>query len=405
VDLRCCAEGCAYLKDLAECAEFPALRRLTATVEHLFHVPVAYIALLGRGTDVARRIGSGQPYWPFLNALSKPRVLGAPLVVTDTAAQPPEGLDCRDLRFIATSPLRAADGLAIGALVIADRSPRPDFSEADAQALAELAELLAARIELRTVVCHALDSELSLREAERRFEAIANAAPVLMTCSDADGACVFVNLPWLEFTGRSLDDELGDGWLDPIHCDHREALRQAYWTAFQARQPFQAQALMRRRDGEYRWVLGRAAPRFREDGGFGGMVGCVADITDVHDAVQEVRKLSQCAAAIAEAAGLAHFVLDRDGRIERLCPRGQGMTPPGEADLRGQFLWDILPAADAAIRWAVQRSACSRSAVSVNVSGRRWSFTPLTEEAGGVIGLAAILTDAAGGSAAADVRV
>jgi PAS domain S-box-containing protein len=393
------------LKDLAECAEFPALRRLTATVEHLFHVPVAYIALLGRGTDVARRIGSGQPYWPFLNALSKPRVLGAPLVVTDTAAQPPEGLDCRDLRFIATSPLRAADGLAIGALVIADRSPRPDFSEADAQALAELAELLAARIELRTVVCHALDSELSLREAERRFEAIANAAPVLMTCSDADGACVFVNLPWLEFTGRSLDDELGDGWLDPIHCDHREALRQAYWTAFQARQPFQAQALMRRRDGEYRWVLGRAAPRFREDGGFGGMVGCVADITDVHDAVQEVRKLSQCAAAIAEAAGLAHFVLDRDGRIERLCPRGQGMTPPGEADLRGQFLWDILPAADAAIRWAVQRSACSRSAVSVNVSGRRWSFTPLTEEAGGVIGLAAILTDAAGGSAAADVRV
>jgi hypothetical protein len=70
------------------------------------------------------------------------------------------------------------------------------------------------------------------------------------------------------------------------------------------------------------------------------------------------------------------------------------MTPPGEADLRGQFLWDILPPADASIRWAVQRSACSRTAVSVYVSGRRWSFTPLTEETGGVIGLAAILQTA-----------
>jgi hypothetical protein len=124
------------------------------------------------------------------------------------------------------------------------------------------------------------------------------------------------------------------------------------------------------------------------------MAGCVADITDSHDAVQEVAKLSQCAAAIGQAAGLAHFILDRDGRIERLCPRGQGMTPPGEAGLLGQFLWDILPPADASTRWAVQRSACSRSAVSLDLSGRRWSFTPLTGEADTVIGLAAILQTA-----------
>ncbi len=390
MDLRCCAEGCAYLKDLAECAEFPPLRRLTAAAERLFHVPVAYIALLGRGVEIARRIGSGQEYWPFLNALPKSRVAEAPLIVVDTAAHPPEGVDCRDLRFIARASLRAADGMPIGALVIADRNPRA-FPEADVQVLAELAELLSARIELRTVVCRAIDSERALREAERRFETVANAAPVLMACSDADGACVFVNLPWLEFTGRTLQDELGDGWLDPVHRDHREQLRRAYWTAVEARQPFQAQVLMRRRDGEFRWLLGRATPRFREDGTFAGMAGCAADITEAHDAVQEMRKLSQCAAAISGAAGLAHFILDPDGRIERLCPRGQEMTPPGEADLRGQFLWDILPPADASIRWAVERSKCSRSAVSVDLSGRRWSFTPLTEETGGVIALAAIV--------------
>lgn len=391
MELRCCAEGCAYLKDLADCAEYPALRRLTAMVEHLFQVPVAYIALLGHGAKVARRIGSGQEYWPLLDALPKPHPHGAPWIVTDTAAGQPEGLDCGDLRFIASVPLRAADGMPIGALVLAGRSPRPEFSETDRQALAELSELLAARIEMRAFACHALNSEVSLREAERRFEAIADAAPVLIACSDADGACVFVNRAWTEFTGRSVSDELGDGWLDSIHRDHREALRQAYWTALDVRQPFRNRTLARRHDGEYRRMLTEAAPRFRENGSFAGMVGCLADITDSHDALQELGKLLQCAAAIAETAGLSYFILDCDGRIERLCPRGQRMTPPGEADLCGQFLWDILPPAAASIRWAVQRSASSRSAVSVDVAGRRWHFTPLTGETGDPVGLAAVV--------------
>jgi PAS domain S-box-containing protein len=230
-----------------------------------------------------------------------------------------------------------------------------------------------------------------MREAERRFEAIANSSPALMSYTDTDGACVFVNQAWLRFTGRIMSDELGDGWLDPVHRDHREAIRQAYWTAFQARQPFQGQCPVRRSDGEYRWVIGQASPRFREDGSFAGMVASITDITDAHGAVQELGKRSQCAAAVAEAAGLRYFILDRDGRIEHLCPRGQGLTPPGEADLRGQFLWNIFPPADASLRWAVQRSVCSRNAVTVDVAGRRWTFTPLTRETGDVIALAAIV--------------
>jgi len=394
VDQRCCAEGCAYLKDLADCAEYPALRRLTAMAEHLFQVPVAYLALLGRGLEVVRRIGSGQEYWPFLAALPLPSLPGEPLVVTDAATERPQGLDCRDLRFIASAALRVDDGIAIGALTIAGRSPRPGFSEADGRALCGLSDLFASRIEMRAVACRALDSDLWRGEAERRFEAIADAAPMLIACSDADGACVFVNRTWIEFTGRSVSDELGDGWLDCIHRDSREAVRRAYWTALQVRQPFQAEALARRRDGQYRRLLGQAAPRFRENGSFAGMAGCLTDVTDGHDALQEFGKLSQCAAAIAESAGFSYFILDRDGRIERLCPQGQRMTPPGEADLRGQFLWDILTPADAPIRWAVERSEASRSPVCVDVAGRRWSFTPLTGGAGEPVGLAAVVRTA-----------
>jgi PAS domain S-box-containing protein len=287
VDLQCCAEGCTYLKNLAECTENPALRRTTAVLERLFRVPVAYIALLGRGTDVVKRIGSGQEYWPYLKELPRAHILGKPFVAKDTSECCPEGFDPHDLRFIATAPVQAEDGLQIGAILIAGREPRPDFSEADLEALAGLSSLVAAKLELRSIACHALDSELSLREAEKRFHAIANSAPVLMSYTDTNGACVFVNQAWLEFTGRSMGDELGDGWLDPVHRDHRTRIRRAFWTAFQAHRSFQDKALMRRYDGEYRWVLGQASPRFREDGSFAGMVGALTDITDARTAALE----------------------------------------------------------------------------------------------------------------------
>ena len=393
MNLRRCEDGCEYLKDLAECAEYPVLKRMAATLGHIFQVPVAYIALLGHGTDIAKRIGSGARYWPFLKELPKAAVLGKPFVVRDSADWSPPGLQPKDLRFIATTPLHAADGLQIGAVIIAAREPRPGFSDRDLEALAAFGELLASKIELRTIACHAMESELSHREAERRFHAIADSAPVPMSYSDANGACVFVNQAWLDFTGRSMGDELGDGWLDPVHPEHRARIRKAFWTAFQARQPFQDKALVRRFDGQYRWVLGQVTPRFREDGSFGGVVGALSDITDAYTAALELRKQKQCSDAMSASLGALYFMLDLEGRIEQMCPQAETLTPPDEFDLRGQFLWNAIPDADPSIRWAVQRSVQSRTPVALDSSGRRWAMMPLTSHEGEVVGLCVSLTD------------
>src|SRR5450432_3560300 len=119
-------------------------------------------------------------------------------------------------------------------------------------------------MELRMIASHARESELALHEAERRFRAIADSSAVPMICSGADGAPSFVNKAWLEFTGRSMEDELADGGSGVVHRESRKIVYGTYWRAFQARKPVTVEFPMRRHDGEYRWMLCRGVPRSRE---------------------------------------------------------------------------------------------------------------------------------------------
>jgi len=260
--------------------EHPDLRRLTTLVERLLHVPVAYMALLGANGKVVARIGNGTEYASCLGCLRLDNLLGEPQLVRDSASDLPPGTDLADLRFAASAPLRSSSGIQIGVLVIADHAPRHDFSEADAQTLADLAGVLAGKMELRLVASMALESELSLRETERRFRGIANCAPVPLLYSRADGACLFVNQTWLDFSGRKLEEELSGGWAELIHPDYRERVMEKFWKALETLRSFTAEAPFRRHDGQYRWMLGKGAPRFRDDGSFAGYVACLLDITD-----------------------------------------------------------------------------------------------------------------------------
>jgi PAS domain S-box-containing protein len=258
------------------------LRRLTKMVECLFRVPVAYMALLDHKWDVANRIGSGREHWEFLRTYPLTDLVGAPAVIKDVAKGLPPGVDFGDIRFAASAPLRTSGGLELGVLVIAGLQPRPDFSEQDLQALAALAEVLAGKMELRLVASQAIELERALRETEARFRAIANTAPVPIFYAGPEGGCAFVNKTWLEFTGRSFEESLNDGWADDVHPEDSRNVYEAYWRAFQARQAFDSEWRMRRYDGCYRWMFGRAAPRFRDDGTFAGFVGVVVDIQDAY---------------------------------------------------------------------------------------------------------------------------
>jgi PAS domain S-box-containing protein len=100
------------------------------------------------------------------------------------------------------------------------------------------------------------EAEMVVRESERRFRTLADAAPVMIWVSDADMRCTYVNRPWLEFTGRSIDAELGEGWTDLVHRDDLARCLEIARRAFDARQRFQAEFRLRRHDAVCRLSMG-----------------------------------------------------------------------------------------------------------------------------------------------------
>lgn len=133
-------------------------------------------------------------------------------------------------------------------------------------------------------------AEATLRESEARFRLMADSAPVLIWVSGIDKACTYVNRTWLEFTGRSLDNEVGQGWAERVHAADRLHCWDAYSRAFDRRQPFSVEFRLLRQDGQYRWLLCNGQPRFESSGGFSGYIGSCVDISDFRDTQQALRE-------------------------------------------------------------------------------------------------------------------
>jgi PAS domain S-box-containing protein len=113
----------------------------------------------------------------------------------------------------------------------------------------------------------------ALTESEARFRSMADTTPVLIWMSGPDKLCTFFNKGWLDFTGRSLQQELGTGWAEGVHADDRDRCLHTYVSAFDARGEFTLEYRLRRRDGQYRWVVDKGVPRFGPDGVFLGYIG------------------------------------------------------------------------------------------------------------------------------------
>ncbi|HVZ72485.1 MAG TPA: PAS domain-containing sensor histidine kinase [Polyangia bacterium] len=125
--------------------------------------------------------------------------------------------------------------------------------------------------------------ELRLGEVEARFRTMADSAPVLLWMADTDALCTFFNQTWLDFTGRTLEQEWGVGWAEGVHFEDFQRCVDTYMAAFAERRPFEMEYRLRRADGAFRWVLDRGAPRYAPDGRFAGYIGSCVDITDRKD--------------------------------------------------------------------------------------------------------------------------
>jgi len=216
-----------------------------------------------------------------------------PVVVNDLRAEE----RFRPARWLIDLGMRSTVSVPIGvdrqpAAVLAAASRRTgDFSEDDVHFLEGVANTLAAATERGR-------AEIEVRKSEARFRELADTAPVFIWTADSKGMIDFVNRGWLDFTGRPLEEELGDSWDQGVHPEDSEGVRSTWWRAFNRRVPWEREYRLRHHDGSYRWIVDRGVPSFRGD----LLVGYVGTATDIHERREMEEKLSRAAAADHEVA-------------------------------------------------------------------------------------------------------
>jgi two-component system sensor kinase FixL len=179
-------------------------------------------------------------------------------------------------------------------------------------------------------------AEASLRESEARFRAMADTAPAMIWMSGMDKLCTFFNKGWLDFTGRALEQELGDGWAEGVHREDLDRCIEIYVNSFEARYPFTMEYRLRRKDGEYRWVLDSGVPRFGQDGTFLGYIGSCIDVTE-HKQAQDRFRL------VVEASPSGIVLVDSQGHIVLVNARAEKLFGYERKELLGKSIELLVP--------------------------------------------------------------
>ena len=163
---------------------------------------------------------------------------------------------------------------------------------------------------LAAVIEERATGETERRESESRFRIVADSAPVLIWMAGVDKLCTFFNKPWLKFTGRSLEQEVGNGWAEGVHPDDLQKCLKIYTEAFDARKAFVMQYRLRRYDGEYRWISDQGVARHDAQGNFVGYIGSCVDVTELINKERALREFEERVVLAAEAAHLGVWEMD-----------------------------------------------------------------------------------------------
>jgi PAS domain S-box-containing protein len=211
--------------------------------------------------------------------------------------------------------------------------------------------------------------EQSLRESEQRFRTVADSAPVLVWMSGTDKACFFFNKGWLDFTGRTAEQEMGNGWAEGVHPDDLAGCLKIYTESFDKREEFEMEYRLRRADGTYRWVLDHGIPRYAADGMFLGYIGSCIDIqvqkeqndelekrvrertNEIIQKSEELRHQNEFIQTILDSSVDIIAVVDKDMRyilINNKCQEVYGKT---KEEMLGKKMTDIFPATQNSITY------------------------------------------------------
>jgi diguanylate cyclase (GGDEF)-like protein/PAS domain S-box-containing protein len=195
------------------------------------------------------------------------------------AGAPAEGRIAID-RFLSV-PALIGERL-VGQIAVANSNR--DYTELDLATIASLASAYAVALERRW-------ADEAIVKARDFYITILEEFPTLIWRSGLDGRLDYFNKTWLGFTGRALQQELGEGWMEGIHPDDRQRAKRIYYSSFLARKAFEWEFRLRRYDGVYRRVLDSGRPFFDLEGKFAGFVGTCLDITEQKEVEEKLREM------------------------------------------------------------------------------------------------------------------
>jgi len=210
-------------------------------------------------------------------------------------------------RSLVCLPLEVGHVIVGGISLVTVRAER-DWSDALIPRLRLLGDIFASSLVRRR-------ASNAIWESEARFRLAADSAPIMMWMASPDGGSTYVNRGWLDFTGRKMEEELGDGWTTGVHPDDRKDCLDRYRRALDARESFTIEYRLRRRDGAYRWVLDHGVPRFTRDGAFSGYVGECTDVTEIKAAHATLLESLALRSAIFSSLYGHVAALDKDGVV------------------------------------------------------------------------------------------
>jgi PAS domain S-box-containing protein len=217
-------------------------------------------------------------------------------------------------------------GIFRGEAVSKHKSGEPISIEMSAFAVRDAQNQPVCYVGIKRDISERKRAEVKLRESEERFRVMADTAPVMLWVADQEGRCTWFNRPWLAFTGRTMEQELGYGWCESLHPDDLQLIRREFHAAYAERRPSEMEYRLKRADGEYRWILDHGVPRYDSDGEFLGYVGSCKDITD--------RKRAQDAIEKANLI-LEQRVAERTAELTAANEELEGFTYSVSHDLRG----------------------------------------------------------------------
>ncbi|MCP6762314.1 MAG: ATP-binding protein [Fischerella sp. CENA71] len=251
-----------------------------------------------------------------------------------------------------------ADNYALGTIWIMSHDEQWQFDSEDVRVMTSLADftaaalllnqrqthqLLTANVRLEAEVKERQLAEESARDNEAYFRAIADLIPDLLWRNDLNGKANWYNQRWLDYTGQTLEEAQGDGWLEVIHPSDRAQSSINFHNAVKERRPLRQEHRIKGTDGKYRWFLVQADPVIEADGHI-IWFGAATDIHEQRTALEQLRSSEKLLQAMIEnLPGGAAFVVDHNLRY--LLAEGEALHTAGfkSADLVGKTIFEALP--------------------------------------------------------------